>query len=80
MYLIELQLNKANSTGTEAPCLICIYYYDKRDGFDVDIINFPSGTVTLLIAHLIVFTFFNFNFDLQECQVIWLTSVLVTKL
>ena len=47
----ELQLNKANTSDTEAPFLD--YYlsildgfdsskiYDKRDDFDFDIINFP---------------------------------------
>ena len=47
----ELQLNRANSPDTEAPCLdlkLCISngtvstkIYDKRDDFDFDIVNFP---------------------------------------
>ena len=49
IYPPELQLNKANTSDTEAPFWICIYLfqfvsskiYDKRDDFDFDIVNFP---------------------------------------
>ena len=51
IYPTELQLNRANSTDTEAPFLdlnLCISnrpvstkIYDKRDDFDFDIVNFP---------------------------------------
>ena len=51
IYLTELQLNRANSSDTEAPFLdlnLCISngtvstkIYDKRDDFDFDIVNFP---------------------------------------
>ena len=51
IYPAELQLNKANSSDTEAPFLdlklsICngtvsTKIYDKRDDFDFDIVNFP---------------------------------------
>ena len=44
IYLAELQLNKANSSDTEAPCLdlnlsisngtVSTKIYDKRDDFD----------------------------------------------
>ena len=47
----ELQLNRPNSSNTEAPFLdlnLCISngtvstkIYDKRDDFDFDIVNFP---------------------------------------
>ena len=47
----ELQLNKANTTDTEAPFLdfhlsvangfVSSKIYDKRDDFDFDIVNFP---------------------------------------
>ena len=47
----ELQLNKANSSDTEAPFLdlnlsisngtVSTKIYDKRDNFDFDIVNFP---------------------------------------
>ena len=46
-----MQLNKANSTGTEAPFsdlhlsiangVVSSKIYDKRDAFDFDIVNFP---------------------------------------
>ena len=51
IYPDHLQLNKANSSDTEAPFLdlnLSISYgtvstniYDKRDDFDFDIVNFP---------------------------------------
>ena len=51
IYPSELQLNKANTSDTEAPFLdlhlsICNGFvsskiYDKRDDFDFDIVNFP---------------------------------------
>ena len=51
IYPTELQLKRANSSDTEAPFLdlnLCISngtvstkLYDKRDDFDLDIVNFP---------------------------------------
>ena len=51
IYPPELQLNKANTSDTEAPFLDLHLYisngfvsskiYDKRDDFDFDIVNFP---------------------------------------
>ena len=51
IYPLELQLNKTNTSGTEAPFLdlhLAISYgfvsfkiYDKRDDFDFDIVNCP---------------------------------------
>ena len=51
IYPTELQLNRANSSDTEAPFFdlhLCISngtvstkIYDKRDDFDFDIVNFP---------------------------------------
>ena len=51
IYPTELHLNKANSSGTEAPFLdlnLSITYgivsskiYDKRDDFNFEIVNFP---------------------------------------
>ena len=51
IYPTELQLNRANSSDTEAPFLdlnLCISngrvstkIYDKRDDFDFDVVNFP---------------------------------------
>ena len=51
IYPPELQLNKANTSDTEAPFLdlhlsisngfVSSKSYDKRDDFDFDIVNFP---------------------------------------
>ena len=51
IYPPELQLNRANTSDTEAPCLdlhlsisngfVSFKNYDKRDDFDFDIVNFP---------------------------------------
>ena len=51
IYPCELQLNKANTSDTEAPFLnlhlfipngfVSSKIYDKRDDFDFDIVNFP---------------------------------------
>ena len=51
IYLPELQLNKANTSDTEAPFLdlhlsisngfVSSKIYEKRDDFDFDIVNFP---------------------------------------
>ena len=44
IYPPELQLNKANTSDTEAPFsngFISSKIYDKRDDFDFDIVNFP---------------------------------------
>ena len=51
IYPAELQLNKANTSDTEAPFLdlhlsildefVSSKIYDKSDDFDFDIVNFP---------------------------------------
>ena len=51
IYPTELQLNKANSSDTEAPfldlnlsitnCIVSSKIYDKHDDFNFEIINFP---------------------------------------
>ena len=51
IYPPKLQLNKANTSDTEAPFLdlhlsifngfVSFKLYDKRDDFDFDIVNFP---------------------------------------
>ena len=51
IYPSELQLNKANISDTESPFLhlhlsvsngfVSSKIYDKRDGFNFDIVNFP---------------------------------------
>ena len=52
IYPAEMQLNKANTSDTEAPFsdlhlsildgFVSSKIYDKRDNFDFDIVNFPS--------------------------------------
>ena len=51
IYQLELQLNKANASDTEAPFLdlhlsisngfVLSKIYDKRDDLNFDIVNFP---------------------------------------
>ena len=63
IYPTELQLNRANSSDTEAPFLdvnLCISngtvstkIYDKRDDFDFDIVNFPFSGWRCPPAYLI---------------------------
>ena len=75
IYPPELQLNKANTSDTEAPFLdlhlsisngfVSSKIYDKRDDFDFDIVNFPLFPVLPLTA----FTFLSL-FGLLECLVI----------
>ena len=62
-YPTELQLNRANSFDTEAPCLdlnLCISngtvstkIYDIPDDFDFDIVNFPFSGWRCPPAYLI---------------------------
>ena len=69
IYQQELQLNKAITSDTEIPFLdlhLSISYgfvsskiYDKRDEFDVDILNVPFWMVTFHIAPLIESIFLN---------------------
>ena len=63
IYPPELQLNKANTSNTEAPFLdlhlsisngfVSSKIYDKRDDFDFDIVNFPflGGDVPRSTSH-----------------------------
>ena len=67
IYPPELQLNKANTSDTEAPFLdlhlsisngfVSSKIYDKRDDFDFDIVNFPflDGDVPRSTSQLIWF-------------------------
>ena len=79
IYPPELQLNKANTSDTEAPFLdlhlsisngfVSSKIYDKRDDFDFDIVNFPFlGMVTFPVLPLTGFIFLNL-FGLLECLV-----------
>ena len=70
IYPTELQLNKANSSDTEAPFLdlnLCISngtvstkIYDKWDDFDFDIVNFPflDGEIPWRTSYMVYITQF----------------------
>ena len=85
IYPPELQLNKANTSDTEAPFLhlqlsisngfVSSKIYDKRDDFDFDIVNFPFLDPVLPPTGL---TFLNL-FGLLECLVMWLITMPVIK-
>ena len=74
IYTTELQLNRANSSDTEAPfldlnLLVCISngtvstkIYDTRDDFDFDIVNFPFLDGEALTAKLLRQGYRYFNF------------------
>ena len=88
IYPPELQLNKANTSDTEAPFLdlhLSISYgfvsskiYDKRDDFDFDIVNFPFLDGDVPVLPLTGFIFLSL-FGLLECLVMWLISMPVIK-
>ena len=73
IYPPELQLNKANTSDTEAPFLdlhlsisngfVSSKIYDKRDDFDFDIVNFPFLDFGFIFLNL---------FGFLECLVMWL--------
>ena len=83
IYPPELQLNKANTSDTEAPFLdlhlsisngfVSSKIYDKRDDFDFDF-----WRVTFPVLPLTGFTFLNL-FGLLECLVMWLISMPVIE-
>ena len=69
IYPTELQLNKANSSDTEAPFLdfnlpithgiVSSKSYDKRDDFYFEIVNFPflDGDVPLPMVYIFLSLF-----------------------
>ena len=71
IYPTELQLNRANSSDTEAPFLdlnLCIsngtvstQIYDKRDDFDFDIVNFLFLDGDVGVPHM-GYTYLNIRF------------------
>ena len=87
IYPTELQLNKANSSDTEAPFLdlnlsitngiVSSKIYDKRDDFNFEIVNFPflDGDVPrfLLMAYI-----FLSLFVLLECVLMLMTATTET--
>ena len=88
IYPPELQLNKANTSDTEAPFLdlhlsisngfVSSKIYDKRDDFDFDIVNFPFLGGDFPCLPLTGFTFLNL-FGLLRYLVMWLISMPVIK-
>ena len=83
IYPTELQLNKANSSDTEAPFLdlnlsitngIVSSIYDKWEGFNFEIVNFPflDGDVPRSPSYGIYI--FLSLFVLLECVLMLMTS------
>ena len=55
--------------------LLRLKFFDKRDDFDFDIVNFPFWMVLFLVRHPVMFIFLNL-FVLLECPVVSVTLVL----
>ena len=87
IYPTELQLNKANSSDTEAPFLdsnlsitkgiVSSKIYDKRNDFTFEIGNFPFLMEMFLTPLPMVYIFLNL-FILQECVLMLMTSTTKT--
>ena len=83
IYPTELQLNKANSSDTEAPFLdlnlsitngiVSSKVYDKRDDFNFEIVNSPFLTEVFLALLPMVYIFLSL-FVLLECVLMLMTS------
>ena len=82
VYPSDLQLNKANSSDTEAPFLdlhltisdgfVSSKIYDKRDDFDFDIVHFPflDGDIPRATSYVFIY---HSLFGFLECLVMSLT-------
>ena len=92
IYPTELQLNKANSSDTEALFLdltlsitngiVSSKNYDKRDDFNFEIVNFPfprSPSYGVYISHLIRFTRVCSNVDDFNNRNLFLTAKLLKQ-
>ena len=89
IYPPELQLNKANTSDTEAAFLdlnlsihnyiVSTKIYDKRDDFNFDIVNYPflDGDVPQRLSYG-VYIYFNL-FALPEHLHMLLNSIIVTN-
>ena len=87
IYPTELQLNKANSSDTEAPFLdlnlsitngiVSSKIYDKRDDFNFEIVNFPFSMEMFLALLPMVYIFLSL-FVLRECILMLMTSTTET--
>ena len=83
IYPTELQVNKANSSDTEAPFLDLKLFitnginssniYDKRDDFNFEIVNFNFLMEMFLTPLLLAYIFLSLFF-LQECVLMLMTS------
>ena len=82
IYPTDLQLNKANSSDTEAPFLdlnlsitngiVSSKIYDKWDYFNFEIVNFPFLDGDVLAPLPMVYIFLSL-FVLQECVLVLVT-------
>ena len=92
IYPTELQLNKANSSDTEAPFLdlnlsitngiVSSKIYDKRDDFNFEIVNFPfpcSPFYGVYISQLIRFARVCSNVDDFNNRNLFLTATLLKQ-
>ena len=80
VYPPELQLNKANTSDTEAPCLdlhlsisngfVSSKIYDKRDDFDFDTVNFRFGLWYLTAHWRLLENIWSNSFPLRKCIII----------
>ena len=87
IYPTELQLNKANSSDTEAPFLdlnlsitngiVSSKIYDKRDDFNFEIVNFPFLDGDVPRSPPMVYIFLSL-FGLLECTLMLMTSTTET--
>ena len=89
IYPTELQLNKANSSDTEAPFLdlnlsitngiVSSKIYDKRDDFNFEIVNFPflDGDVPRSPSYGVYISQLKL-FVLLECALMLMTSTTET--
>ena len=91
IYPTELQLNKANSSDTEAPFLdlnlsvtngiVSSKIYDKRDDFNFEIVNFPflDGDVPRSPSYGVYMGYIFLSlFVLLECVPMLMTSTTET--
>ena len=89
MYSAELQLNKANTSDTEAAFLdlnlsihndiVSTKIYDKGDDFNFDIFNFRSLMAMSRNVPLMVYILYLNLFALPEYLRMILTSIIVTN-
>ena len=87
IYPTKLELNKANSSDTEAPFLglnlsitngiVSSKIYDKRDDFNFEIVNFPFLMEMFLALLPMVYIFISL-FVLLECVLMLITSTTET--